>query len=126
MQTHSIYVRLTHRYRAGWAHLDRHEHIIDLKLTPPRLVHRDEDDTTQHVLFGRISAKQMRSLREIWRPLSGQTSLIFRHWLQIAISNTFESGCQCEHDCCGHYQSYAVAELSGRRVVVNVRSYRNL
>lgn len=126
MNKHHIYARLTHKYRAGWSHLDRHEYVFDLKLTPHKLVNRTDDGDLDHLLFGRISAKQREQAKAVWEKLPSRDRGQFKHWLSRAISNEFVSGCQCEHDCCGHYQSYASANIYGRRVVVNVHSYRNL
>ena len=126
MNKHHIYARLTHKYRAGWSHLDRHEYVFDLKLTPHKLVNRTDDGDLDHLLFGRISAKQREQARKVWEKLPRQDRGQFKHWLCRAISSEFVSGCQCEHDCCGHYQSYAATAIYGRRVVVNVHSYRNL
>ncbi len=125
MDTYPIYARLTHNYATGWAHLDRHEFLANLKLTPPKLVHVDENgDLTRH-LHGRISAQQMRKLREAARRHPSPIKS-FRHRLQVAIAENFSGGCRCEHDCCGHYQQWAKVRLFGRKVFVKVSSYQNL
>ena len=126
MKNHHIYARLTHKYRAGWSYLDRHEYVFDLKLTPYKVSHLHDDGAVDHILFGRISAKQREQARKVWEGLPRQDRGNFKHWLSRAIAGEFAGGCQCEHDCCGHYQSYASANIYGRRVVVNVHSYRNL
>lgn len=126
MKNHPIYARLTHKYRAGWSYLDRHEYVFDLKLTPRKLVNRTDDGDLDHILFGRISAKQREQARKVWEELPRQDRGQFKHWLRAAIGSAFDSGCQCEHDCCGHYQSYAMARMYGRNVVVKVHSYRNI
>ena len=126
MNKHPIHARLTHQYSAGWSHLDRFEYIATLKLTPPTLQKRYDDGDTNHIMYGRLSAKQREQARKVWEELPRLGRLKFKHWLQGAISSTFETGCRCEHDCCGHYQTYAVADLYGRRVVVTVHNYRNL
>lgn len=126
MNKHHIYARLTHKYRAGWSHLDRHEYVFDLKLTPHKLVNRTDDGDLDHILYGRISAKQRAQAKVVWEKLPRQDRPKFKHWLRDAIGSEFDSGCRCEHDCCGHYQSYAASAIYGRRVVVNVHSYRNL
>lgn len=126
MNKHHIYARLTHKYRTGWSHLDRHEYVFDLKLTPRKVSHLHDDGAVDHILYGRISAKQREQARKVWESLPRRDRGLFKHWLCRTISGEFVSGCQCEHDCCGHYQSYAATAIHGRLVVVRVHSYPNL
>lgn len=126
MRTFHIYARLTHKYRAGWAELDRHEYVTTLRLTAPKLLSIDDDGTKDRIVHGRISAKQREQARKVWEKLPRQGRAPFKQWLCAAVSETFDYGCRCEHDCCGHYQNHAMARMYGRNVVVAVHSYRNI
>lgn len=126
MNNHHIYARLTHKYRAGWSHLDNHEYVFDLKLTPPRLLRAADNGDIDQVMHGRLNTKQREQAKAVWEKLPSRDRPPFKHWLRDVIAGAFDRGCQCEHDCCGHYQSYAVGDIYGRRVVVTVHSYRNL
>lgn len=126
MNTYPIYARLTHNYAAGWAHLDQWEHLFNLKLTPPRLLRAADNGDIDQVMHGRLNTKQREQTKAVWEKLPSRDRPPFKHWLRDVIAGAFDRGCQCEHDCCGHYQSYAVGDIYGRRVVVTVHSYRNL
>ena len=92
MKKHHIYARLTHKYRAGWSHLDRHEYVFDLKLTTPRILRRDDDGGFDHILHGRLSAKQRAQAKAVWEKLPRRDRPPFKHWLRDVIAGAFDSG----------------------------------
>ena len=127
MRQHHIYARLTHKYATGWKDLDRHEYVCSLKLTPRRVTTEDEDGGYTAVTSGRVTSKALTKARALWRSLPAELrGASFRHWFAGAVASEFDHGCRCEHDCCGHYQSYGTGRMEGRTVVVHIRAYPNV
>lgn len=127
MRQFHIYARLSHSYVTGWKHLDRHEFVCSLKLTPPRIVEVDDEGDYVSTTTGRVTAKALAEARKVWRSIPRDVRVpSFRQWFANAVASEFDEGCRCEHDCCGHYQSYGRGRLEGRTVTVRIRSYRNI
>ena len=79
MNKHHIYARLTHKYRSGWSHLDRHEYVFDLKLTPPRILRRGNDGDIDQVMHGRLNTEQRRLALKVWESLPRAGRQPFKH-----------------------------------------------
>ena len=127
MRQHHIYARLTHKYVNGWKDLDRHEYVATVKLTPRRVTSEDDDGGYTAVTSGRVTSKALAQAHAMWRHLPAELrGPSFRRWFANAVASEFDHGCRCEHDCCGHYQSYGTGRMEGRTVVVRIRAYRNL
>lgn len=113
MDTIHAYRRLTHRYVGTWKHLDEHQYIGTVKLTPTREIRPADGmtDGTVYVRFGRLPAGMPQRQRAA---------------LASAVADSFTSvSCSCEHDCCGcaSYRTEAIA--TGRRLMVRTTVTRN-
>lgn len=96
MQTVHTYIRLTHKYRDGWSHLDNDEFVATVRLTPPKMVREGEgyDDGGKYVQYMRVP----RNVNP------GQ--------LEQALRDTLGgSSCRHEHDCCGCATRYVRTKL---------------
>lgn len=109
MELISVNKRTSHKYRDGWAHEDRWQHLGVLKVTPARVTEEgnryDEGDT--YVRFARI------------QNISRQGFKLLKRGLQDTLSG---SSCHHEHDCCG-CASYStrVQRVSPRLVLIRTR-----
>lgn len=109
MELISVNKRLTRKYRDGFSHEDRWEHLGVLKVTPARVVQEgnryDEGDT--YVRFARISNISREGFKLLKRGL-------------MDTLNT--SGCTHDWDCCG-CASYStrVQRVAPRLVLIRTR-----
>lgn len=99
-------------YRPAWDHLNDHE---DLGFTARAVVGlaRGDDERVERWVYLRTSRPVTR--REMFKGILWQ----------------FDRECQCEHDCCGHWQAIAhmrrmKSNRRGTRWAVPVVSYRNI
>lgn len=124
-----IECRITHRYNVGWAHLDRFEPIGSLNFTPQRETSCSYDGDVARVTQARLPLAFLEAARKVWREHADKHEgrrVPFKRWLGWQIGDSFDSGCRCEHDCCGHYQYRGSARIEGRRVFVLVTACRNV
>lgn len=128
-QTIDLGARLTQQYNTGYAYLDEWEVIGPAKQTQLREVQGDPDNydggSTSTCLVV-LPPSTLKAARRIYRYAKVDTH--FYRWLSNQIATTFDHACQCEHDCCGHLQSYgSVTRIDGKREFsVTIRSYRNV
>lgn len=125
-RTH-LSARLTHKYVPGWADEDRWVSLTQAKLTGGTLLRMDDDGdyTERHEV--RFTPQAWAEAHAVYRAHRKGEALSFPQWLARQISYNFTSGCRCEHDCCGHYQTGAWTRYQGqRRFSVQVNNYRNL
>lgn len=111
--TFAGYVRLTHKYVDGYKHLDEEEykgifHILSVSAP------QDYDES---------SDSWARTYRV--KAPAGLT----REEIEGVLRNEFRYGCRCEHDCCGHTQSYVrargIKHIKRREYWVSVNFYLN-
>lgn len=108
MEAINIYKRLTHRYVGGWEHLDKHEFVGMLKLTPSVKTKPagEIDEGPTYVQFCRVPA-----------------SIAIEDAVRALIDTRSSHGCDCEHDCCGcasYYVDVAVQKRRTLRVTTSV------
>jgi hypothetical protein len=82
-----FYARLTYKYHAGFAHLDDWEILGDAEV----FYTKDEEDEYE--------SRKSTALVLLQAPPTEEDK---DKWLD-AVREHFVHGCQCEHDCCGHY-----------------------
>ena len=111
-----LYQRLTHKYAEGWAsELDRWHYIGDagiLKYGKP--VYLDKyGESWNTVIRVKLSYLAHDATEE---------------QAMDAMRTLFNRACRCEHDCCGHVQSYGttVRKDKRREYLVRVHSYVNV
>lgn len=119
----NIYKRVTHGYRIGYDHLNDHVFVAVGKMLKPKVVEYDDDGTgyTQHTIVTLSGAQK--------RAIEARHGKGIRHWVARAIEDSLDYGCCCEHDCCGHTQTYATATpVPGkpREYRVEIRNYMNV
>jgi hypothetical protein len=99
---------LTHKYVPAYSYLDDSEEIGTAR---------------------QIFTRQSRNDGESYRTFS--LFMISHPDKQAVIDgfyDTLRSGCSCQHDCCGHYQTsvFKVRPLKGNLYAVVTSSYRNI
>jgi hypothetical protein len=112
MENHKITLerRLTHRYNVGWSHLDDNEEVGTARVVSSRTKRNDGESQRVFSLLLVKSGEGEQSIKD-------------------AIRDTMQSGCRCEHDCCGHWQSSVsrVRRIKGGNVYAVLQSaYRNI
>jgi len=126
----SLEYRLTHGYVEGWAHLDKHAYVCIAQSTKAKRVSGDkygDSETMQAVVT--LSPLALEAAKANYRQVRRHFKQIptFSRFLRYAIGNALSSGCQCEFDCCGHWQYSGSAERTKRReFVVTIHGYRNV
>ena len=104
MQTVHAYKRLSHKWAAGWQHLDNDTFVATVKLTPSKTVREADgyDDGGTYVQHTRApSGVNIKDLMQALRDTIGG------------------SNCRHEHDCCGcASRSVRVKHLGSRRLLV--------
>lgn len=101
-----IRLRKTHRYVDEYRHMDRHEFIGRVKLTPARMVRAPEgfDDGGTYVRYCRLPRDMDKA--QVKQALTDT----FSHW-----------GCSHEHDCCGCSLTRAsVKPINGRTLKLTI------
>lgn len=78
--------RLTHKYNAGWAYLDKSFDVGTARALGQKTTKEDSESKTTLALF-LVSSKM--------RPAN----------VKRAFYDTLRRSCRCGHDCCGHWQS---------------------
>jgi hypothetical protein len=109
------YRRLTFGYATGWSRLDEHEYVGEFRLLNSRLsppTDKAEEYGEEGTYFITVRAPRGASHEAIAEALQAE----------------FNSGCRCEHDCCGHVQHSAGKPIHKKRRnwVVPVRAYLNI
>lgn len=102
--------RLTHRYNVGWSHLDDIEYVGTARLVSSHTKHNDGESQRVFSLLLVTSGEDEQSIKD-------------------AIRDTMQSGCRCEHDCCGHWQTSVdrVRRIKGGNCFAVLQSsYRNV
>jgi hypothetical protein len=114
METVIVERRLTRKYVGTWKHLDAHEYVGRVKLTPHHRIDRPKDRTDPSdgpvvVQHGRLPA-HLRTKRQKQEFLE-------------ALEDTLSAwGCSHEHDCCGCASYSARARImKGRRFRITTR-----
>ena len=110
----SLSVQLTHKYNAGWSHLDESHHLGECRVTASK--ERKSDDRGES--FSQLLIVETDTGSSKYRPRN-----IIR-----AIHDTFQSSCRCQHDCCGHISTYVrkARHLCGNRYAVLLGGSRNV
>jgi hypothetical protein len=108
----SLRARITHTYVPGWNDLDKWHDLgvaTLARVKPARWAENGESYRQLEIV--RVDSPGYRP-RNIMR----------------AIEDTMQSGCRCEHDCCGHIQTYVkrVRQLCPGTFAVLVGGYRNI
>lgn len=100
---HSIALRLTNRYRDGWAYEDSWRTVGNVKLLPARCVEEPERYDEGGVYLARAI---------IPRDMDPKVA-------KQALHDSFNrSGCRHEHDCCGCASHSTTVRRVGRREFV--------
>lgn len=128
-----LVARQSFHYVAGWAHLDDWEEVAHARQTQPVLSFMGAyGETQEYVSQLVLSPQEWLVAKRVYRRLCKTANprrrplVTFIDWLRLTIGDSFISGCQCEHDCCGHLQQSASAEYLGqRRFTVTLRRVRN-
>jgi hypothetical protein len=109
------YRRLTFQFNDGWKDEDEHEFLGEFMILKSRIRQSSNHDTSNGEAGERIYT--VRAPRCV-----SEADII------NALRDAFTSGCRCEHDCCGHLQTYAyLPKRQKRRTwVVEVRCYYNV
>ena len=104
--------RLSHQYTSGYSHLDKWEDIGTITLL--RSSETQGDDYSESIR------------RTVLVQFTGDALPV--QDIKDALYDQFQSGCRCQHDCCGHYQSSMgkCLHLGAGRFAVQVNSYRNV
>ena len=130
---HILDARLTHGYVTGWRHLDKYEQLGPAKITRERSVMKelpdweDSEDRIVRRCAVTLAPETLAEAKRLYRSQRKTAGVTFSRWLCGQVGDTFDRGCRCEHDCCGHYQWYGQATRTGRRTfVVYVSGSRNL
>jgi hypothetical protein len=115
-EIHHLYERLTHRYRAGWANLDEHRYLGDVKVLQPKIDRStdngyDEGPTLYYRVVlpagCEVDRRALRAVREF---------LDERHTRR----------CSHDYDCCGcAFASVRVKKAGRREMTARVRIGRN-
>jgi hypothetical protein len=109
----TLSARLSHKYVNGWSNLDRWHYIGDARPIPTGRASRWDENGESFRRFELLEVNAGNT-----RPDN----------VKRAIMDTMQTGCRCEHDCCGHVQSYvsAVRRLDSNLYAATVRGYRNV
>ena len=104
----TLYKRLTHKYADGWSYLDKSLYIGTARSLGQKTMKEDGESKTVLALFLVNSKARVPNVKE-------------------AFYDTLRSGCRCEHDCCGHWQSSVskVRHLGNGLYVVRSSHYVN-
>ena len=110
----TVAARLTHRYRAGWGHLDTWGRDFNVRLTPARVVEERIDYDTGDVSL-------------MWATLGPRLSRKERDEATRALVSTLSgSRCQHEYDGCGcATHSARVLRRKGRKVLIRTSIWYN-
>lgn len=108
-----ISARLSHKYVSGWNHLDQWHPVGIARPVPTGRPSRWDENGESFRSFELLEVNAGNT-----RPAN----------VKRAIEDTMQTGCRCEHDCCGHVQSYVsrVRRLKSNLYAVTVRGYRNI
>ncbi len=103
-------MRLTYGYNSGWSHLDKWHELGEATVVA---VGKPREN---HESFRQIQIVEVKS--QGYRPRN----------IARALSATMTSGCRCQHDCCGHFQSSParIRPLRNGRFAVLMSGYRNV
>lgn len=106
----SLERRTTHRYSRAFSYLDDHEFVGTATIVASK--RKGDSEGWREILVLKVE-------KEDFIPDSD---------VLAALGDSFNHGCACEHDCCGHVQTRAGRRriLSGGRAAVVVHSHRNL
>lgn len=126
----SLDYRLTHGYVEGWKHLDTHIWVCIAQSTKAKRVSGDKygDSETMKAVVT-LSPLALKAAKANYRQVRRHFKQIptFSRFLTYAIGSALSGGCQCEHDCCGHWQYGANAVQTKRReFVATINCYRNV
>lgn len=105
-------VRLTHRYNTGWSYLDKRHDLGVGKVEKARTAKWDKrGESFTELLIVDASELKYRDAN-----------------IARALLSSFDEGCRCEHDCCGHIQRHtrAVRKVAPKRFAVLIGGYRNV
>jgi hypothetical protein len=108
----SLAVRMSHKYHTGWNGLDRWQTIGKAIVTKSGDAKWDDQgEGFKQVILVEAEAPGIRPAN-----------------VKRALSDRFASGCRCEHDCCGHVQTFThrVFHMGGDRYAVSIYGYRNI
>lgn len=100
----------SHKYRQGWDHLNESEHVGTARVLTTKFKRKDEESQRIFILLLVMSTDSAEHIEE-------------------AICDTMRSGCRCEHDCCGHYQTHVdkVRQIKNSNLFAVIQSsYRNI
>ncbi len=109
------YRRLTFQFNDSWKDEDEHQYVGEFMILKCRIRHPSLQDSSNGEAGERIYTVRVP------RGVS-------RDDIINALRDSFTYGCRCEHDCCGHLQSYAYLPRRQKRRtwMVEVRSYYNV
>jgi len=78
----------SHRYNAGWSHLNESEFVGTARVLARKKHGRDYGESRAAFTLLLVSSKE-------------EPETVIR-----SIHDTLRHSCRCEHDCCGHWQSH--------------------
>lgn len=106
-----LHRRYTFTYAAGWNHLDVWGHSFRAKIRTSGVKWENSNEAGLEYLL--VKTPKPMSLTQ------------FKRYL-----DSFQSGCQCEYDCCGHVSTYALSHrakrLGKREFSLTVQHVRNV
>lgn len=107
------YKRITHKFNEGWKDLDQQEYIGRFKQLGIKAggVHYTDDEGSTDMKLTFVAPKGVNAEDAI-----------------EVIRNELSYGCRCEHDCCGHMQSYGrdIKRVKGRIFTAVLHRYPNI
>jgi len=104
------YKRLTFKYSEGYKHLDRSEYLGTFKVLGGERLRWSDDGESRDRRLTVVAPRGVAPRDAV-----------------AAIEDAMSYGCQCEHDCCGHWQSRARARRTkGRDYAVEIHEYPNV
>jgi hypothetical protein len=76
----------SHRYNAGWSHLNDHEHVGTARVLARKPHGRENDEGKRTFSLLLVTSQEPADA------------------IEEAIWDTMRHTCRCQHDCCGHWQ----------------------
>lgn len=99
----TLSARLTYTYALGYDYLDKWERLGDvvIKFSREPRVFNEAYDTSRYRAIVRVPSEMLKQYPA--------------RVIERAIEASLSYGCQCEHDCCGHWSQHATAHRTKRR-----------
>lgn len=102
--------QLSRKYRAAYAYLNPSEHVGSARVLARKPHGKGDDESARSFSLLIVNSKDTPDN------------------IMSAIRDTMQHACQCEHDCCGHMQSFVsrIRRLKSGLYAVIESHYRNI